>query len=337
MTRRQLLHWPTAAGTGHGDGDARVGQVPGRPLRPLPRTVAPYQDETLASYQRRLALANHLDVYHHLRLHLNEHNASLTNAGHLAALAGQPLIALLYALPELREHDGQAHAGHVRGLTLTGRTRVFPDLTEQRPACRRCTAARGIRTEVLRWVRHDQNVCLRHRLWIGPDVLTPREQADLTGLPDLLSAQRRHDNLIRRRGHAATHAAFRDADAIIRSYVQAGTLIGHTRLATLTGQGHASLPDHPWLRLLTYPETVALTSALARPHWRQRAATDSADVAPGAFRAELQCLTDIHNLGDRLEPDPLDTWWKSQRPRRGYKQSHRQLHAYAATVSLERW
>lgn len=329
---RLLLDWRPSAAPG------RASQAPGRLLRPLPRTVPPYQDETLTSYQRRLAAANHLDIYHHLRLHLNEHNASLANPDDLAALTGQPVTALLYALPELREYSpdkpqdrphGQAH-----DLALAGRTRAFADVTEQRPACRRCTAGRGITGEVLRWVRHDQNVCLQHRLWIGPDVIAPREQVDLTDLPDVVHAQRRHSNLIRRRGQAVVHAAFRDAVTILRQAVQPTAATG--RLARITGARPSAEP-HPWLPLLTYPETVALASLLAQPRWRHLAATNSSDDAPAALRTETQRETGIHHRLPGTRRDPLDAWWKAQRPRRGYKQSHPELHAYAATVSLERW
>ncbi|MFH8349674.1 hypothetical protein [Streptomyces sp. NPDC018045] len=60
--------------------------------------------------------------------------------------------------------------------------------------------------KVVRLLPHHTYVCLRHGTWIGPpDIDHPA--VDLTRLPDIIDAQRRHLLLLRRYGWAATYDA----------------------------------------------------------------------------------------------------------------------------------
>ena len=88
----------------------------------------------------------------------------------LAAAAGQPLarIARLYwDDPGLYLHDPDAFRRMLR------------------PACRRCTARRGIAGPVACRLPPHLTVCRRHRLWTGPAARTYASQLDISPLPEI--------------------------------------------------------------------------------------------------------------------------------------------------------
>jgi hypothetical protein len=86
-----------------------------------------------------------------------------------------------------------------------------------RPACRRCTARLGITGPVPCQLPPHQTVCRRRQLWTGPSARTHAGQLDISQLPEVLRAQRRHIALLhhhqwRHAGDAvtgATHATCR--------------------------------------------------------------------------------------------------------------------------------
>jgi len=154
------------------------------PPRPLPRTVTPVPGEYYLDYIFRLADANHLEFLE-LTEALDDPAAVILDPGRqkqhqqerLAAAASQPLgrIARLHwddPGDYLRDPEG------------------FRQLL--RPACRRCTARRGIVGPVACRLPPHLTVCRRHRLWIGPSARTPRRPLDVSPLPEILHAQRRH-------------------------------------------------------------------------------------------------------------------------------------------------
>jgi hypothetical protein len=171
------------------------------PPRPLPRTVTPVAGEYHLDYIARLADANHLE-FAELTAALDD-SAAITLHGpggwkqheqeRLAAAAGQPLarIARLY-WPDprhlLRDPEGFRQ-------TL-------------RPACRRCTARYGIPWPVACHLPPHLTVCRRHRLWTGPSARTHDGQLDVSGLPEILHAQRHHRYL------AQTHHPWHLGDAV---------------------------------------------------------------------------------------------------------------------------
>ncbi len=61
-----------------------------------------------------------------------------------------------------------------------------------RPACRRCTALRGITGPIACRLPPHLTVCSRHRLWTGPAARTHAGQLDVSPFPEILRAQRRH-------------------------------------------------------------------------------------------------------------------------------------------------
>jgi hypothetical protein len=287
----------------------------------LPYSVAPFQDETLTSYHRRLAAANHLDV-DDLLIHVTGCSQQIgaparhLTADQLAAISGRPQRTLLLALPELR-----AATPGTAGLPQRGRTIALVNRTAQRPACRRCTAARGITGEVTRWVCHDQNVCLAHRLWIGKGVSKAEDQTDLTQLPDLLAAQRRHTNLIRRHGHKLTARSFQDAAYISRRWAEQGYWSSSRGARTLVLFGtdlYRLYAGDPLLPLVTYPEAVGLTSLLASRYWHEVAAEANRYFDHRVFDRfcdEVARRTGISGYQLHGPRDPLQQWCDSVRQR----------------------
>ena len=154
------------------------------PPRPLPRTVIPVPGEYYLDYTARLADANHLELLE-LTGALDDPAAVVHDPGRrkrhqqerLAAAASQPLarIARLY---------WDDHGDYLRD---PGEFRQ-----QLRPACRRCTARRGIAGPIACHLPPHLTVCRRHRLWTGPSARTHAGQLDISPFPEILRAQRRH-------------------------------------------------------------------------------------------------------------------------------------------------
>ena len=244
--------------------------------RPLPRRVSPVQDETISSFLRRLAQANHIrgdELLAYLGTRLREPSAPTRSRDvslqALSMISGHTPICLAHALPEIRPQLPDHSA-----LRVIGRTTVEGHAT--RPACRRCMAAKGITATVTIWARQHQNVCLRHQLWIGPGVNSPEDQVEVADLPEIGHAQTRHSNLIRRHGVGHVRYSHPDAQKIISWSTQLPSDTGrwNRRRHFFTREQAEHLP---WSYdfAACYPEVVALLSVLASPHWRRMALSDN--------------------------------------------------------------
>ncbi|MEV0134550.1 TniQ family protein [Dactylosporangium sp. NPDC050688] len=274
--------------------------------------VVPVQDETCQSYERRLANANHLTI-EHLRAHAGLRSGDSPTIHDLTILTGLPRRSLLLALPELRSPETDPP------LPLVGRIQNIRHRRDYRPACRRCAAARAITETVHTWVTNDQNVCLQHNIWIGARDDRVEDQADAAALPEVVAAQRRHHNLIRRHGRAEVAAAYDEAAHITLRWTEQGywaaARIG--RLDTATGHSNVRVnPNDPLLRLINYPETVSLAGILVSPYWRHLAAeafplTVSAEGS--RFAEEVRRRTGIEDYEFMGPRDPLQQWCDRQR------------------------
>ncbi len=91
-----------------------------------------------------------------------------------------------------------------------------------RPACRRCTARRGIAGPIACRLPPHLTVCRRHRLWIGPSARTHVGQFDISQLPEILRAQRRHLAQLRHHRWWEVQAAISDAKHAIHSALRVG-------------------------------------------------------------------------------------------------------------------
>ena len=168
-------------------------------LRPLPRLVPPFRNETITSYLHRLAGGNRIDPagLRYLLARSDRKDAPVP-LGRLAAITGLPCQSLAWAMPQI------CTAGELSSLHLRDRPRARPGWAFL--ACRACVAGQP----VIRWALHDDVVCSRHRRWIS----RYHEQPDLTRQPEILHAYQRHRRLIRRHGRDPVMRAFRDAQHI---------------------------------------------------------------------------------------------------------------------------
>lgn len=259
--------------------------------RRLPVRTPLMRTETLASYLARLATANHLDP-RDLRAHLGMSTPTRPpDLDRLAAMTGHPAHLLADVLADARPPPG--------------RNRLAP--RTGRPACRRCTARRGITGDVL-CVDVDQHVCRRHRRWLGGPLEQATDQHDLTALPEVLHAQRRHHRLLRRHGTDPARTAIYWATTIVDGWTARGTWGEHRtgRLARLPHDTNVQEPDGSVLRMVNYPEVVTLADLLASERWRTIVSADyRRDRWP--FDREVARRLDLVVIGFAPE-DPLVSW-----------------------------
>lgn len=244
-----------------------------RHRRRLPRPVAPFPKETLASYLRRLEIANGLPT-DRTGISLGIRRGDDISSA-LSELTGRPVRVLQFALPELR----------------SSARRVTPMLRDEptRPhwACDLCCRRAGINVPVRRWAIHDEVVCLRHRRWLGSAVEDTAEQLDLSAHADVLDARRRHRNLISRSGRVAVHDVYETSARVVWEWQCQGRRIPsvNARLDRLRAGKSCTYLDAE-LHAALYPAAVALTSLLASPQWR-RLAFNADDTCVQRFLQEV--------------------------------------------------
>lgn len=226
-----------------------------RLVRILPRSVAPFPRETLASYFRRLELANGLTTDRTgTSLGIAQGDDPLTL---LRALTGRTEASLRFALPEL---DAPQH-------------RSAPVLDDEpmrhHLACTHCCYRAGIGEHVRRWVVHEDVLCRCHRRWLGSPEEETTDQLDLTGHPEVLDAHRRHRRLIARRGRRTIRDTYLTSARIVWDWQCQGR-----RLASVTArldrlrEGRSCTYLDPAVHAALYPAAVALTDLLTSPAWQ---------------------------------------------------------------------
>jgi len=236
-------------------------------MRPLPRTVVPVPGEYHLDYVRRLAEANHLG-FGELTGALDD-TAAITAHGTLgwtrhqqeglAAAAGQPLARIA----RLWWPDPRAYLRDIEG---------FHQML--RPACRRCAARHGITGPVACYLPPHLTICRRHRLWIGPSARSHAGQLDVSQLPGIFRAQRRHLAQLHHRRWWEVQAAISDATAAIHGALRVGawTLPQRQRLHQLDpatwpqaapepGPGwQYNLSGNPVIEIAIYPDVIRLAA-----------------------------------------------------------------------------
>jgi hypothetical protein len=240
------------------------------PPRSLPRTVTPVPGEYYLDYTSRLADANHLELLE-LTEALDDPAAVILDPARrrqhqqerLAAAAGQPLprIARLYW-----DDPGDY-------LRDPGRFRQL-----LRPACRRCTARRGITGPIACRLPPHQTVCRRHRLWTGPASRDHASQLDISPFPEILRAQRRHLAQLHHHPQQDVEATISAATRAIHNALRAGIWIPGQR------QRLQQLAPGTW--------NQALASVLSGRPGRQ-------DDDPGQAIAEIAIYPDVVWLAAR--------------------------------------
>ncbi|MFE7973774.1 hypothetical protein [Streptomyces shenzhenensis] len=230
-------------------------------VRPLPRPLKPFPQETESSFLSRLAAANAMPVQ---RLQQPSHwlTSRLDPIDQLSILSGQPRTTIQYAIPRWENKSWKVSNGP---LALT------PGW-----ACRRCVARRtgNPQQEVMVWMsKHHDQVCIPHRLWIGRAVDSTAGQYDLADLPEVVQAQRRHYRLLRRYGPAVIAACYERCSTFWHSLFQRGYRLSDRaeRLRRMSPHDRQVRPWQPQRYAAVYPEIVEAMSLYASSHWRSLA------------------------------------------------------------------
>lgn len=243
-------------------------------VRPLPHPLAPFPRETQDSYLYRLSAANKIPV-NQLQAPSRWLTSRLDYIDRLSILGGQPRHSLIKAIP-LLDNDPRAERP--------------ADSERPRWACRRCVAKRtGATGPVEVWMSrfHDQ-ICIPHRLWIGRAVDFPSTQLDVSNLPELITAQRRHYRLLHHHGPVITDACYEHCAALWSQIAHHRYRISERadHLLRLVTNDRNVRPWDPLRYAAVYPEIVETIALFATPDWRKLAVCGN-DKAFTAFRAEF--------------------------------------------------
>ncbi|MBN7445074.1 hypothetical protein DDK07_20000 [Mycobacteroides abscessus] len=212
-----------------------VRAFPQGPQRPLPKTVAPFRDETVLSYVARLAHANHLATAQ-LRRYVAGTAHSHARPQWLAVAAGHPEWVL---------------RARLRGFAATERT-YLNQTTSFRPLCRLCMARRGVHETVYCTLAPHITACQRHQLWIGPLAHSLGDQISLHHHLGVLAAARVHARLVHRYGDPEIRFTLRQARHFLSYWANAEQSVTNP-----FEQTSLSAP------IAVYPELVAIGATLA--------------------------------------------------------------------------
>lgn len=267
----------------------------------LPIRIRPAGDEIAVSYLNRLAALHQMpftELWTQVSQPRNGTSTRRLDPELFAAVADQPRQRLARAIIELRDPEPD-------WLTLRH---------EPQPGCWRCNAAHP-GGPVLQLLGHHHYVCLRHHVWIGPPDLTGFRQPHLTGLPEVVVAQRAHLRLLRRLGSAATF------DAVLTGFL----ICAHRWSARQDPPGGDA--RHRWARraqrlippgteletfspsklfAATYPEAVDIAEVIGSLHWRRLAAGDPQ--AQRRFSAEIGCRLGQPEYRPQVVHDAIAHW-----------------------------
>ncbi|AMU75472.1 TniQ family protein [Mycobacteroides abscessus] len=231
---------------------APVRAFPQGPQRQLPKTVAPFLNETVLSYVARLAHANHLAT-----AQLRRYVAG-TAHGHpypdwLAVAAGQPERVL---------------RARLRGFAANERT-YLNQTTSFRPLCRLCMARRGIHEPVYCTLAPHITACQRHQLWIGPLVHTLDDQKSLYHHPRVLVAARVHARLVHRYGDSDMRFTLRQARHFLSYWANAEQSVTNPFEQTSLSANIAVYPDIVAIgaTLATHRQQIELQTNGRRTGW----------------------------------------------------------------------
>jgi hypothetical protein len=266
-----------------------------RCLDRLPFTTAPILNETVDSYLLRLASLNETapDV---LRGAVMD-SAGLITPERLAAAGGQRLRSLKYAMLELCTPEDLA------GMRIAGRPR--PGMNE-RDACRRCAAARGVVETATRWTRQEDVVCLRHHWW--------HTNVDLTNHPEVLAANRRHRRVLRRFRREAMNAAIASAGVVCFGWIRRLEYNGwFNELASRAAPDGRTVTGYesPLFEACLYPQVIALAVILVSQDWTLLTAPENPNSIDSMVRDIRAAVAPGYEFGGAH--DPLVKWYIGER------------------------
>lgn len=286
--------------------------------------TAPLQGETTSSLICRIASlygleAKALRSCWHWRNHQPRHDGGgaradaevlLNAAGRqlLAGLCGVEEDVLARALPSWGQEDAKLPAeedGVPAAAWRIGGTVAGPMAF----GCRLCAARRtGTAGRVVRYAPRWGRVCVRHGQWqLDTDADQPLEYLDVSGLREVVAAQRRWAGVARRAARAGTEPerVFALAHAVVARWWEQALgwereTVWPQRLHKVAG-GNAGTDLERWRIVgrdaVVFPEVVAVADVLLDPAMAQLAWMDSGAGRPQALPADgMFC----RRLGERV-------------------------------------
>jgi hypothetical protein len=246
----------------------------------LPRSVTPITGEALISYLTRLANANQLAIGAVLNV-LPAWFTTKINNGDDRAQHHMVVPATGEALHALARLSSTTPNGLARALPAFDATDASCP-ARATTACHRCVARRGIHQPVPVYLPIHHKVCTRHGIWLGD---TGQPHLDLAACPEIVTAQRRVNRLLRRftpqQLTLAYHAATREIPAWPASPNEI-PLHWRYRLLTLHTTNHRrGIPiDHDvYTHAAIYPDAVSLAAEILHTSPPR---TNEQDLLPGA-------------------------------------------------------
>lgn len=229
-----------------------------RSLRPLPRRVCPFPDETLASYVRRVERANDLTQGAVKRLACV---AGLQLLPALSQLTGVAASTLVRAIPDLRSPADLDAYPELRGRVSTRARRRTP--------CTLCAARNDSSGAISIWARHQDLLCFRHKRWLGPNE-GYTTQFWIGDEPGVLEAGRRHHKAVRTHGQRRVAALYGNAHGIVERWFRWRIdLPDSQQLHARLRQRHPDKRSADIWAAAYYPTTVALLRVMLAAQHRQ--------------------------------------------------------------------
>nr|WP_313775684.1 TniQ family protein [Mycobacterium sp.] len=288
----------------------------------MPFQVRPVRGETTMSYVFRLATANELikpttllrsigqpsNVQPHQFMLRDGFEVELNAPAlqRLVVFAGIPLQRLRRCLP-LPAFTGAADDHGTPRLAMVGA------VSQTRSHCTLCIARLPGTPPITVYLQYAPVICRRHRRWLG--IPTAPGQFDLGNTPEIITANRRRDRLLRSQEHQQwTDIRLQAAEGVTLSWLGMFHLLSHRRLVERWKQRSARIASatgrEPPERLVVLPETVVLAEIFCDPDWRRQIATAS---RYGHIRFYLHVA---HRLGlpagfathVHVSADPLRNW-----------------------------
>ena len=254
----------------------------------MPFQVRPIRGETTLSYVFRLATTNELIKPTTLLRSIGQPSSNAQphqymlrdgfevelNAPALQRLvvfAGIPLQRLRRCLP-LPAFTGAADDHGTPRLAMVGA------VSQTRSHCTLCIARLPRTPPIKVYHGHAPVICPRHHRWLG--IPTAPGQFDLSNTPEIVTANRRRDRLLRSLHDPRwTDTQFRAAEWVTTSWSGMAHQLWHRPLTERWKQRSTSIATAagrtPPERLVVLPETAVLAEIFCEPGWRRQIAAAS--------------------------------------------------------------
>ncbi|MGV7724168.1 TniQ family protein [Mycobacterium kansasii] len=293
-----------------------------QPATPLPFWVRPVRGETTMSYVFRLATANELvrpttllrsigqpsNVQPHQFMLRDGFEVKLNAPAQqrLAVFAGIPLQRLARCLPLPAFLDGADDHGTPR-LAMVGAG------SQTRSHCTLCIARLPGTPPIKIYHGHAPVICPRHHRWLG--IPPTPGQFDVSNTPEIITANRRRDRLLRSlHDQRWTATQFRAAEWVTIGWSGMVHLLWHRQLGERWKQRRASIATAtgrtPPERLVLLPETAVLAEIFCDPQWRRQIAAASY-YGQNAFYLHVAHRLGLPSglaTGVQVSADPLGYW-----------------------------